>query len=350
MAAAKAGSFRVVPGPSESEKLKAKWGVFSPRDLEEEFRLAGEEKFLIEELIPEQSLILVAGESGLGKSPLEYQKALCVAKGIPFLGCAVRQAKVLYVDCENGKRDVHERLGDLCGFLGLAERPTLEELVVFNLAMTPEWVKHGLWGLIHEFKPGLVILDPLSALYPDCEKTNSDASRVWLGLRSYIREFQCSIEVVHHLRKESEKVPKAWLEDDVRGFFQRVRGASVLVNGADVRIGVDRPNGSGALIPEVELVMGGFGRMRGLIPLWRLARVLDSDGEAIGYRKVSAVELLGNTEQQKAFAALGPHFTFGDAVKEYGKGKQPTTNWLAKCISVGIVRKVARGVYAKTVD
>jgi hypothetical protein len=57
--------------------------------------------------------------------------------------------------------------------------------------------------------------------------------------------------------------------------------------------------------------------------------------------------LLGNADQQKAFLELPASFTFRDAVRAYGKSDKPTADFLAKCVDVAIIRKVARGQYLK---
>ena len=42
-------------------------------------------EYIIDGLIPQQSIALVVGDSGLGKSPLLYQASLCVASGFHSL-------------------------------------------------------------------------------------------------------------------------------------------------------------------------------------------------------------------------------------------------------------------------
>jgi len=56
---------------------------------------------LVEGFFPQPSINVLGGESGLGKSPLAIQLAVCVAAGLPFLGMPVKQGIVLYCDYEN---------------------------------------------------------------------------------------------------------------------------------------------------------------------------------------------------------------------------------------------------------
>ncbi len=281
--------------PTDFNQLRARWGVYRPQDLKDRCAREGPERFLIDGLIAERSLGLVVGESGLGKSPLMYQIALCAAAGIPFLGAAVQQARVLYLDFENGYRDVNEMIAKLCGYLGLTSLP--DDLCLWNVNDCPTLgaTGHEFWRLAEDLKPGLVIIDPISALCPEIEKSNSEATEDYQGLRRIVRSVGCSIVSVHHLRKDSEKTPPASLEKDLRGFLQRVRGASVLVNGSDVRLGVARPETAAA---NIDLIMRGYSRVRGEIPTWRLSRIRDANGEPVGYVRATGVTLLCHTEQK----------------------------------------------------
>ena len=220
---------------------------------------------------PECSLGLIVGDSGLGKSPLAYQMSMCVASGTPFLGEAVQKMRVLFLDFENGSQDVNYIIEQLTKHLGLPAAPP--ELVLWNVNdCLPTWGGTGDTGLdlIRDVKPGLVFIDPVSALYPDIEKSNTDATTIYQKFRKVIRESACSIVNLHHPRKDSVLTLPASLEDDnFRGWFQRVRGAGVLVNGADIRLGVDRSVVSGvgtAGKEEIALVTRGYGRVRGEIP------------------------------------------------------------------------------------
>jgi hypothetical protein len=341
------------PPDAEFDRLKSKWGIYRPLELKERCEKAGTVGYLIDGLIPESSLGLIVGDSGLGKSPLAYQMGMCVAAGVPFLGAAVQKTRVLFLDFENGSQDVNYIIGRLAKHLGLPVAPP--ELVLWNVNdCLPTWGGTGHTGLdlIRDLKPGLVFIDPVSALYPEIEKSNPDATMIYQKFREVIRECACSIVNLHHPRKDSVLATPVSLEDDNFRvcWFQRVRGAGVLVNGADIRLGVDRPCMSGAGPvgkEEIALVTRGYGRVRGEIPTMHLARVLDAEGEPLGYRKVTAIKLLCNPEQEKAFTLLPDLFTFKEARLAYKRQDQATTDFLRKCITMGILQKIGHGQYEK---
>jgi hypothetical protein len=202
--------------------------------------------------------------------------------------------------------------------------------------------------MIHQLKPGLVILDSLGSCLPDMEEKNSVANchlQRFREVMSKCKKAGTTIVLLHHLRKPSMQDLVGSLEDETpRKWFQHVRGASALVNGTDIRIGVDEPGKNTRKKrdgqTDVALVVRGFGRLRGEIPTMHLERVRDEDGDALGYRRLSGVDLLFNSEHEEAFSKLTDKFRFKDAQFALGKGASATNDLLSKCVNVGILQKL----------
>lgn len=335
-------------------ELRKKWGVYLPDELKRECERS-DGKYVIEGLIPERSLGLMVGDSGLGKSPLAYQMGVSVAAGIPFLGLPTQKTGVLYLDFENGLQDVNGLVARLSAYLGLTAPP--RELGLWNINYSsPNWGQHGHTALdmIRDLRPGLVFMDPISAPYPDVEMKNDAATRLYQELRTVIRDCGCSIVNLHHRKKPQfarpgDTIAVQSLDDDghPRAWFLQARGSSVLVNGADIRLGVDIPGKRGTGNGEIVLVMRGYGRVRGEIPTLYLARVKDELDEALGYRRVAGIQLLRNKDQESAFRKLSDQFTTKEATQAYGRQDEATNEFLKKCIAIGVLRKVARGSYEK---
>jgi len=178
------------------------------------------------------------------------------------------------------------------------------------------------------------------------------------SLRRTIRRNFASHILSHHLRKSSDErdASSSHLDDgDPRAWLRGTRGASAIVNGADVRLGlgVVGVNGTVAEVrtahtPRAELVCSGYVRIRGQVPLLYLGRALDEDGEPLGYIRVQpGSELLANDDQGRAYDALPVEFTTGEARQNYGRGHQATSEFLAKCVRRGLVEKLARGQWHK---
>jgi hypothetical protein len=342
--------------PLDLQQLKRKWGVYTPAELKARSHGLGKGHHVIHGLFPERSLVVVVGDSGLGKSPLLYQAAICVASGTPFLDHPVEQGRVLYLDYENGVGEADDLVTRISAYLGLSDLPE-GQLLLWNFNDSPpKWGPEQALDLMREVRPHLVIVDSLGSYCPTIEEKNSTATQVFQELRTLIRDCNSTIVGVHHPRKLSDKpehAPRPLESENLRRWFQQARGARSIVNGSDVRIGIDQPDLSGVLRKgedgneEIALVMRGFGRVRGEIPLTYIARVLDDEGEPTGYKKLMGADLLFNGEQFAAFTKLDACFRFKDAQLTYGKGAQATTDFLKKCCNLGILRRAGRGSYEK---
>ena len=69
-----------------------------------------ENRWIIDQLVPEEGIVILSGASGSFKTWLIMDMALAVAEGRDFLGVfKTEQSKVLIIDEENGKRLYNER-------------------------------------------------------------------------------------------------------------------------------------------------------------------------------------------------------------------------------------------------
>jgi hypothetical protein len=322
-------------------------GIRTPEELSQRVIEIGSVDSIIDSIIPGKSLGILVGDSGLGKSPLLYQAAVCVAEGVPFLGFSVTRGAVVYFDFENGLAQVQEILKQVTKHLGLTRPP--DNFYTWN-RNDPDCFPDVLKA-IRDFKPKLAIIDSLSAFDPKAEDTNRTANELVGKFRDVMAKTGCSILCVHHLRKpstetESKRLP---LESgDLHTWFTQVRGAGALVNSWDFRIGIDRPKTRAPLgkQEEIALVMGGFERVKGKMPFIHVGRILDEEGEPLGYTRITGANFL-TSDQKKALSKLPQDFRFKQAKQEYGKGGQATTDFLQRCMSLGLVSKNAVGTYEK---
>jgi len=326
--------------------LKRKWGIYTHGALKQRCHELRGNQYLIADLLPKRSLSIVVGDSGLGKSPLLYQAALSVAEGIPFLGKPVSPGRVLYMDFENGLSGVEKLVSRLSTHLGLpSESPNLF-LFNYNDA-PPKWTPADFRAMVAEIRPDWIIIDTVSSFAPEIDEKNKCVTLTYQEFRAVMKDYQTTITLVHHLRKPSNR-PDVYtpdLETDTRGWFLETRGPRQLINGTDVRIGIDKCRRAdnateldGRSI-EVALVLAGFGRLGGTIEPMYVGRILGEDDKPTGYAKLSGKNLLFNQNQQVAFDKLPDSFTFKQAKQIYGRGPQATIDFLNKCQSAGILRK-----------
>ncbi|HLE80783.1 MAG TPA: AAA family ATPase [Dehalococcoidia bacterium] len=134
-------------------------------------------------MLPRGTLVVLAGDAGVGKSFLSYTLAFSVAAGLPFLGRRVEQTRVLYVDEENSLPDLQAYLRWV--WLGVG-RPDITRLSQFlhveHFTLGRQW-QDQLTRECLAFRPGLIIVDTAtSALKIQDENDNAEAARVISGL------------------------------------------------------------------------------------------------------------------------------------------------------------------------
>ena len=330
---------------------RRQWGLHTPSSLKIRAQELGAAEYWIKGIIPRRSISILVGDSGLGKSPLIYQAAICIAAGVPFLGHETTQGSVLVADFENGFGDMDEMIDQLSCHLGLDEAPR-DNLALFTLNdCNPRYGQPGntLFDMLHDTRPNMVIIDSLASFAPGAEEKNSAATEMVQKFRALLRDCGTASMFVHHRRKESRKPQESagpLTHANLRSWFQDARGASALINGVDVRLGVDISDLS-PVTDECELVLRGFGRVRGEIGPFYLTRDHDEEKRSKGYRPLSGPQLLFNAEQEKAYEALPARFSFKQAKQIYGRQDQATLDMLRKCEGLRLVRKVARGQYAR---
>jgi hypothetical protein len=302
---------------------------------------------LIEGLIPRRSIVVVVADSGLGKTPFEYQEGFCIASGIDFLGRPTRQGRVLIVDYENG---LHQMEVMLRQFSKYYNAPLPKELILLSANdAPPQWESPGytLIDAIEHIRPDVTFIDSLGSAFPAVESKNENANAKFKQLRQVISLTGTSIQLLLHPPKQSGRRPEDQPErlegGDLRKWFhQQTRGARALINTPDLRLAMEEHS-------RGMLLLRGFRRVEGEIPEIIFKRKLDANGKTpLAYEQVTGAGLLFNREQEEAFEKLPDEFAFKDAMHAYGKTDQPTKNWLEKCIDLGILQQpVVRGAYMK---
>ncbi len=310
-------------------------GVLWPAEVDRICAEETETQFLIEGLLPAKSIAIAAGDSTIGKSPLICQLALCVAAGVPFLGMQTQRGRVLYLDLENSLQDCKALRDALLQFLGLSETP--EEFL-----LVPE-PRQDLENLIAEVRPRLVVIDSLRAFRPDVTEKNAIAGQWLKEIRRMARKYGCAFIFIHHLRKPGEGLPGHNLAEECRvvNWMLEMEGPRAFVNQTDVRIAIADGNSDPAA-----LKVKWSRRVHGDSPLLLVERVCDREGEPAGYRQMTGVLLL-SPERRAALERLPPEFSFKDAKAALARSDDPTNKFLAECRQLGLVKKVAKGVYRR---
>ena len=155
--------------------------------------------------IRSRSLNLLAGDSGLGKTPLALQLALCKASGKPFLDNASEPAgPVLYCDFESDGDDFWDMVRTLSRFLGEdgppaafhAWSPYWDERWQ-NRTNGPSGVQSRIAERVHSVSPKLVIIDALRLAFPEVSEKGSEVVEIVRWMRGLATAVGSSFLLIH---------------------------------------------------------------------------------------------------------------------------------------------------------
>lgn len=305
---------------------------------------------VVEDLIMEGTVNLLIGDSGLGKTPLLEQLAICVATGIPFLGLDTQKGKVLFCDAESAGAHFVGYIRALEDFLGVTTEEDAIRYYLANLTAADEApvseFETKVADLVASVSPKLVIIDCLRPFWPDAELKSEIAARVMRNLRQIATKAGCAIIIVHHRRKEARAqkgIDPPNLETNHREWLNEAAGTRALVNQTDCRLGIDIAKGAGGAYPEETYCIAGFSKHEGDILPTYFERVYDKDGRPRGY----APSVPGLTaEQARIFNALPSPYTFADVFAAQKSRSRKTASQLLKLFVQGRIAE-GRGAGAK---
>ena len=204
-----------------------------------------EQKWIVQDFVPEASLVLLGGKKKLGKSWLALQLAQAVAYGAPFLQHPTIQGSVMYFCLEDGERRLAGRLKKQNAIRGLPIHYITGGFKPLDRGGLSE-----LRALIVASNPCLVIIDTLAAAKTGQmdEDAAGDMGDLANALRELAQELKTAIVVVAHHGKRSYGDPG-----------HDLRGSSALAAAADVNLGLYKTEnghllkGEGRDIEEFEL-------------------------------------------------------------------------------------------------
>lgn len=279
---------------------------------------------------------IVAGDSGIGKTPWNYQKDVAIATGTPFFGKPTVKSRILYFDLEPGPTNF---LQEFCKRIG---QPIPADMFLTVQALDAPGAARN---LIEQSRPDVVEFDTLRQFWPDMGKENSKAAMGFKLARQWVNEFGIFVNFTHHLRKPNRNPPPPKLRAVTVGeWFQEAEGARGLYNHADLRMALEIGD-----TPGVDLLVKYNYRNMGDSPLICLKRdYCEETGEAIGYSllpisKVLSPERLDLFNQLPADRILTPR----DMRKMSGLSMETVHKAIRDFQAYGVIERVGRGVYRK---
>jgi hypothetical protein len=166
--------------------------------------------------------LLLAAPTGVGKSSLSVQFALCWALGRETLGLEpARPLRSLYIQAENDSADMAELRDGIAAGLGLSEadRARAFEAVTFATVddvCGPDFISRAFAPLVDRVRPDVVFVDPLlSYLGGDASKQEVVSPFLRNGINPVLHRTCVGLVLVHHVNKPASGEQKAeWRAGD----------------------------------------------------------------------------------------------------------------------------------------
>ena len=166
--------------------------------------------WLVDGILERESLTLVYGDPGCGKSFFAVDLGACVATGLPWKGREVQQGDVLYMAGE--RRDGIVRRAHAWGIANEMKVPTSLGISSYAIDLNdsekslPE-IQKAIEEVNYE-NLQMIIVDTLARHYSGDENTAIDMSDFVRTLDQLKQFYGATILVVHHLGKAHEKGPR----------------------------------------------------------------------------------------------------------------------------------------------
>jgi RecA-family ATPase len=194
------------PITKELGQLEMQFDIFKDEwTLEELLHLnITEIPFLVEKLIPKDTLVVLAGQSEIGKSTLYTQLAIAIVRGDnEFLECKLNaiHKRVLVISTEDGPIPLSFRTNKQVNqaTVRVEKRRNLD--FIFNYNNLEERIEKYL----EKNKVDLIVIDAFGDVFwGDINATNSVRNFLNRYVK-FIQEFGCSVLFVHHVCKGKNK-------------------------------------------------------------------------------------------------------------------------------------------------
>ena len=151
--------------------------------------------WLVEGLLTGAGTSMWVGAPKSGKTTTAFTLALSVAAGVPLFGRATRQGRVLLVCLEEKRREVQRQFHRM----GAGAH---DDVLVFADPRVPDNLPWKVSLAVHEYKPALVVVDPL---WKFCRVKDANdyaaVNEAVQPLHDMARSSGAHIAVLHHSRK-----------------------------------------------------------------------------------------------------------------------------------------------------
>lgn len=153
-------------------------------------------EWIVPGIFPLHSLVVLAGQQGLGKSYLAQRLAVSCAIGGSFLGRDCQKLPVLYLDRENTQAVSRSRLDIMAG----GPVPELRVWGGWVEEPVPDIHAAGLQRIAKELRP-LIVIDSLVRFCGEADENAASEMRIIMGQLRRLVDLGATVLVLHHADK-----------------------------------------------------------------------------------------------------------------------------------------------------
>jgi putative DNA primase/helicase len=180
-------------------------------------------EWVVDRLIPKESISVIFGKGGIGKTWLLMDISRCIGSGIPFMGLDTIKTPVIYIDFENPLAVLNERTQKLGDCENVHFWRVGNEKIKPPKLDSPEWTQYKSLP-----KGAVLIFDTLRSSQSQDENA-SDKMGIIMERLKELRDLGFTIIILHHTSKNSDKVAKGStaivdLTDHILGLIRVKRG------------------------------------------------------------------------------------------------------------------------------
>ena len=158
-------------------------------------------EWIVDRLIPKESITVLFGKGGIGKTWLMMDIARCIGSGLDYLGYETQQAPVIFIDFENPLAVLNTRTQRL----GEAENVHFWRV---GHELKPPKLDTTAWEQYKELPDGAVLVfDTLRASHGRDENASNEMASIMEKIKE-LRDCGFTIILLHHTPKNSDKISK----------------------------------------------------------------------------------------------------------------------------------------------
>lgn len=166
-------------------------------------------KWLMEGIIPEEGFVGLYGQPGTGKSFIALDWAMCISKGIPWLGHSTQQRPVIYVAAEGG-RGIQTRVREWMRYHQIPKLDAmywmLNPLYVREEGTVEAFLEKLDYTYEEDLWPGLIVLDTLSRSFGGGEENASaDMGHFVDQVTKLAQGRRMAALIVHHMNAMGQR-------------------------------------------------------------------------------------------------------------------------------------------------